>query len=88
MYYRVVKLMLTDVSEVRTAFIIRAMEAVRTSEMSGKIYLTTRHYIPEDYKHTRRRENLISHIVNVYEEATLRCIQRCHRHDDGGSMYL
>jgi hypothetical protein len=46
---------LTDVSEMRTAFIIRAMniialmmEAVRTSETSANIYLTTRQYIPED----------------------------------------
>jgi hypothetical protein len=37
------------------------MEAVRTSETSVKIYLTTRQYIPEDSKlHTRRRENLKS----------------------------
>jgi hypothetical protein len=45
--------MLTDVSEVRTASIIALMdEAVRTSEMSVNIYLTTRQYtyIPEDYK--------------------------------------
>jgi hypothetical protein len=37
MYYRVVKYMLTDVSEVRNASTNRAM-----------IYLTTRQYIPED----------------------------------------
>jgi hypothetical protein len=66
--------MSTDVSEVRTASIIRAvrpvhldyyitsylfaqgslialmMEAVRTSETSVSIYLTTRQYIPEDPK--------------------------------------
>jgi hypothetical protein len=42
--------MLTDVSEVRSASIIRA-----------STYLTTRQYIPEDSKlHTRRRENLKS----------------------------
>jgi hypothetical protein len=41
--------MLTDVSEVRTATIISAMkEAVRTSETSVNIYLTTWQYIPED----------------------------------------
>jgi hypothetical protein len=42
--------MLTDVSEVRTASIITAlmMEAVRTSETSVNIYVTTRQHIPED----------------------------------------
>jgi hypothetical protein len=47
MYCRVVKQMLTDVSEVRTASIIIAlmMEAVRTPETSVNIYLTTRQYI-------------------------------------------
>jgi hypothetical protein len=56
--------MLTDVSEVRTAFIIIAlmMEAVCTPETSVNIYFTTRQHIPEDFKlHTRRRENLKSH---------------------------
>jgi hypothetical protein len=61
--------MLTDVSEVHTTSIIGTMnlialmmEAVRTSETSVSIYLTTRQYIPEDSKlHTRRRENLKSH---------------------------
>jgi hypothetical protein len=43
--------MLTDVSEVRTASIIALMmEAVRTSETSINIHLTTRQYIPEDSK--------------------------------------
>jgi len=39
--------MLTDVSEVRTASIIRAVmiEAARTSETSVTIYLTTRRYL-------------------------------------------
>jgi hypothetical protein len=38
------------------------MEAVRTSETSVNIYLTTRQYIPEDSKlDIRRRENLKSH---------------------------
>jgi hypothetical protein len=57
--------MLTDVSEVRTASIIALMmEAVRTSETSVNIYLTTRHYIPEDSElHTRRRQNRISHVI-------------------------
>jgi hypothetical protein len=39
------------------------MEAVCASETSVNIYLTTHQYILEDYKlHTRRRENLKSHI--------------------------
>jgi hypothetical protein len=56
-------LKLTDVSEVRTASIIRAMmEAVRSSETSVIFKVTIRRYIPEDSKlHTRRRENLKSH---------------------------
>jgi hypothetical protein len=39
------------------------MEAVRTSEMSVD-NIFTRQYIPEDNSkhHTRRRENLISHL--------------------------
>jgi hypothetical protein len=40
------------------------MEAVRASETSVNIYLTTRQYIPEDSKlHTRRRENLKFHML-------------------------
>jgi hypothetical protein len=40
------------------------MEAVRTSQTSVNIYLTTRQYIPEDSElHTRRREDLKSHDV-------------------------
>jgi len=40
------------------------MEAVYTSETSVYLNVTTRCYIPEDSKphHTRRRENLKSHI--------------------------
>jgi hypothetical protein len=42
------------------------MEAVRTSETSVNIYLTTQQYIPEDSKlHTRRRENLKSNNVKM-----------------------
>jgi hypothetical protein len=38
------------------------MEAVRTSETSVNIYLTTQQYIIKDCKlHSRRRENLKSH---------------------------
>jgi hypothetical protein len=53
------------------------MEAVRTSETSVDKYFS-RPYIPEDNSehHTRRRENLKSDLVNLYEEATLRCIRR------------
>jgi hypothetical protein len=43
------------------------MEAVRTSETTVDIQLRTRHYIPEDSEiHTRRRENLKSHILSHY----------------------
>jgi predicted RNA methylase len=57
-----------DVSEVRAAIVMSAItafmkKAARASETSVDIYLTTRQYIPEDYElHTRRRENLKSHI--------------------------
>jgi hypothetical protein len=60
--------MSTDVSDVRAADNIRAItslmkKAARASETSVDIYLTTRQYIPEDYElHTRRHENLKSHI--------------------------
>jgi hypothetical protein len=47
------------------------MEAVRTSETSVNINLTTRRYIPEESKlHTRRRENLKSHMVDICFEKT------------------
>jgi hypothetical protein len=55
---------LSDVSEVRAAYIISAlmMEVVRTSETSVNFKETTRGYIPEYSKlYTRRRENLESH---------------------------
>jgi hypothetical protein len=65
MYRRVVTLKLTDVSEVRTASIISTIEAVRTFETSVNFNVTTRHDIPEDSKlHTRRRENLTSHVTS------------------------
>jgi hypothetical protein len=66
MYCCVLYLMSTDVSEVRAASIIIAlmMEAAGTSETLADIQLRTRQYIPEDYElHTRRRENLESHII-------------------------
>jgi hypothetical protein len=38
--------------------------AVRTSETSDNYNMTTRRYIPEDTElHTRRRENLKSHVL-------------------------
>jgi hypothetical protein len=59
--------MSTDVSEVRSASIIRIalmMEAAHTSETSVDIQLSTRQYIPEDSElHTRRRDNLKSHEI-------------------------
>jgi hypothetical protein len=68
------------------------MEAVRTSETSVDNHFTQQ-YIPEDNSelHTRRRENLKSHIVNLYGEATLHCIRRFESSlipDDGGSTHL
>jgi hypothetical protein len=42
------------------------MEAARTSETSIDIQLKTRQYIPEDSElHTRRRENLKSHMEST-----------------------
>jgi hypothetical protein len=61
--------MFSDVSEVRAASIIRAMialmmEAAHTSETSVENQLRTRQCIPEDSElHTRRRENLKSHML-------------------------
>jgi hypothetical protein len=56
--------MSTDVSEVRAASIIDLMmEVAHTFVTSVDIQLRTRQYIPEDSElHTRRRENLKSHI--------------------------
>jgi hypothetical protein len=50
------------------------MEAARTSETSVDIQLRTRQYIPEDSElHTRRRENLKSHIlVNNFNKIYLK----------------
>jgi hypothetical protein len=66
MYCRVLNFMSTNGSEVRAAAIIRArtVVAARTSETSVDIQLRTRQYIPEDTElHTRRRENLKSHLT-------------------------
>jgi hypothetical protein len=48
------------------------MEAVRTSETSVDNYFT-RQYIPEDNseRHTRRRENLKSHINYTFHTCTM-----------------
>jgi hypothetical protein len=48
------------------------MEAARTSKTSADIQLRTRQYIPEDSRlHTRRRENLKSHIINISHHVIL-----------------
>jgi hypothetical protein len=59
--------MLTDISEVRAASIIRAMEAARTSETSVDIQLRARQYIPED---SELQCSLLSHWDNfvLYNE--------------------
>jgi hypothetical protein len=56
------------------------MEAVRTSETSVDNQFT-RQYIPEDNSehHTRRRENLKSHMIVGYLTSSA---------DDGGSTHL
>jgi hypothetical protein len=47
----------------RGILIALMMEAASTSETSANFYQTTRRNIPEDsYLHTRRRENLKSHL--------------------------
>jgi hypothetical protein len=68
MLRRVVWYKFTDVSEVLIASIIIAMmiEAASTSEMLLNLYQTTRRNVPQDdHLHTRRRENLNSHIYTV-----------------------
>jgi hypothetical protein len=44
------------------------------------------------HRHTRRRENLKYHLVNLYGEAILSCVRSfetlTHRSDDGGSKHL
>jgi hypothetical protein len=59
---------ITDVSEVLATSIIIAMvmESASTSETSVNFYRTTRRNIPQDsHLHTRRRENLKSHLNNT-----------------------
>jgi hypothetical protein len=75
-YYRVLKSMSTDVSEVRAASIALMMEVARTSQTSVDVDLRTCKYIPEDCElHTHRRENLKSHNFNQDNGAS--CPQRC-----------
>jgi hypothetical protein len=52
--------------EIAQRFRAMMMEAVGTSETSVNFYQTTRRNIPEDsHLHTRRRENLKSHLVQT-----------------------
>jgi len=59
-------------------FIIVFWDVLPCKIIVDRRFRGTRQYIPEDNSelHTRRRENLKSHIVNLYGEATLRCIRR------------
>jgi hypothetical protein len=67
----------TDIPEVLINPTTRAMEAVSTSETSVYFYEATRRDIPQVcHLHTRCRENLKSHSVNLHGETTLRCVQR------------
>jgi hypothetical protein len=63
----VVLLEWTDVSDVHTAFIVTLMMvSVRTSETSVYSNWTARRYMPDDsHLHTRCRENLKSHNINL-----------------------
>jgi hypothetical protein len=55
------------VSRFARGLFIALMETASTSETSVQFNVTTRRYIPEDSKlHTRRRENLKSHIVTMH----------------------
>jgi hypothetical protein len=71
--------MLADVSEVRTASIMRAivlmMEAVHTSETSVNMYLTTWQYIPEYSKlYTFYTYNML-----YKDTAVINCINSQHK---------
>jgi hypothetical protein len=74
MYCRV-NWMSTDVSEVRAASIIALMmEAARTSETSVDIQLRTRQYNPQNSElHTRRRETLKRHFVQIFRSCESSC---------------
>jgi hypothetical protein len=69
MLSRVVWLKFSDILEVLTAFIIRALlmvETARTSEMSVNFYQTTRCNIPEDSRlHIGHNENLKYHKIII-----------------------
>jgi hypothetical protein len=57
------------------------MEAARTSETSVDIQLRTRQYVPEDSElHTRRRENLKSHMFCVCFVFILSCLYSILKH--------
>jgi hypothetical protein len=65
------------------------MEAVRTSETSVDNHFT-RQYIPEDNSehHTRRRENLKSHIIlQSYTKVTVSFLQ-CNNNNKVSWFYL
>jgi hypothetical protein len=56
------------------------MEAVRTSETSVDNHFT-RHYIPEDNSdHTRRRENLKSHILGYLDDQEGYHVHECEKY--------
>jgi hypothetical protein len=64
------------------------MEAVRTSETSVNFNVTTGRYFPEDSKlHTRRHENLKSHMYKYAsnavceDNAAIKCITLQHEKD-------
>jgi hypothetical protein len=72
-FWDVVTLKLRVISEV---WFTLMMEAVCTPETLVNFNVTTKCYIPEDSKlHTRHCENLKSHMVNLYGEATLHCVR-------------
>jgi hypothetical protein len=81
MLRRLVSLVQTDVSELRTVYVIRAMnhsfivlmmEGSHTSVMSVYSNETTWCYIPEDFKlHTRRSKKLKFHKIRFNSFLTL-----------------
>jgi hypothetical protein len=69
-----------DLSNVYKYTFLGMMEAVRTSETSVDNYFT-RQYIPEDNSdHTRRRENLKSHILFFSEFFRFFDLANCESH--------
>jgi hypothetical protein len=61
-----VRYILTDVSEMLTAFIIRAMEAENVFEMSVNDYRTTRNKLEHRYLHIHLRKNFKSQPFNIH----------------------